>query len=148
MLGVACGNLRHVENRHNLFLQAWKFLDLSRRHIRLFYTLITAVLIASQNRERISPLTDAGTYLAIFYADRSALPLQFCSQTPSIVAVRHFEMSCDKSRPTWLVGSSRWTYIAGRAHKANAAKLNRRCLTCQIPAILYVDRSDRRNRPQ
>ena len=46
-------------------------------------------------------------HLAIFFADRGDLPLHFVrSQAPSIVAVRHFEKSCHKNRPAWLVDSS------------------------------------------
>ena len=69
---------------------------LSRRHTRRFYTPIT-----SEFRRWLMR-----AHLAIFYADRGDLPLKFCPQAPSIVAVRNFEKSCDKYRPTWLVDSS------------------------------------------
>ena len=60
-----------------------------------------------------------------------------------------FENSCDKiAQPDGLallaIRSNKRRKSRERAHLANACEFNRRYLTCQIPAILYADRGDRR----
>ena len=60
-----------------------------------------------------------------------------------------FENSCDKiAQPDGLVflaiRSNDSRKSRERAHLANAGEFNRRYLTCQISAILYADRGDRR----
>ena len=60
-----------------------------------------------------------------------------------------FEKSCDKiAQPDGLaliaIRSNDRRKSRERAHLANAGKFNRRYLTCQISAILYADRGDRR----
>ena len=89
------------------------------------------------------------THLAIFFANRGDVALQPCSQAPSPAAILHFENSCDKiAQPDWLIllairGDER-KKSRERAHQAIAGEFNRRYLTCQISAILYADRGDRR----
>ena len=116
-----------------------------------FYTPIAANLIASENRERISPLIDADTLGDFLRRSR-----RFCTSTsfPDYVQaisrgrVRHFEKSCDKiAQPDWLtlvaIRSDERKKSRERAHLANSGEFNRRYLTCQISAILYADRGDR-----
>ena len=60
-----------------------------------------------------------------------------------------FENSCDKiAQPDGLallaIHSNKRRKPRERAHLANASEFNRRYLTCQISAILYADRGDRR----
>ena len=60
-----------------------------------------------------------------------------------------FENSCDKiAQPDGLaslaIRSNKHRKSRERAHLANAGEFNRRYLTCQISAILYADRGDRR----
>lgn len=82
-------------------------------------------------------------HLAILYADSGDLPLQFYSQAPSIVDVRHFEKARDQNRPIWSVHSSgdsqRRAYKIAGTGTPNTGEFNRRYLTCQMPAILYAD---------
>ena len=59
------------------------------------------------------------------------------------------EKSCDKiAQPDGLallaIRSNERRKSRERAHFGNAGELNRRYLTCQISAILYADRDDRR----
>ena len=75
------------------------------------------------------------------------MALQPCFQC--LRAIRHFEKSCDKiAQPDWLtlvaIRSDERKKSRERAHLANAGEFNRRYLTCQISAILYADRGDRR----
>ena len=94
------------------------------------------------------------THWAIFYADRDDLALQFHSRLrPGHFprSFRHFEVekSCDKiAIPDWLtlvaIRSDERKISRERAHLANAGEFNRGYLTCQISAILYADRGDRR----
>ena len=85
---------------------------------------------------------------AIFYTIYGSLPLRFCSQAPSIVAVHHFENSCDyqSAQPEWLthlaIRSDEGTKSQERAHLVNAGKFNPWYLICQILAILYANRSN------
>ena len=57
--------------------------------------------------------------------------------------------SCDKiAQPDGLallaIHSNKRRKLRERAHLVNAGEFNRRYMTCQISAILYADRSDRR----
>ena len=63
-----------------------------------------------------------------------------------------FENSCDKiAQPDGLallaIRSNKRRKLRERAHLANAGEFNRQYLTCQISAILYADRRDRRKSP-
>ena len=104
------------------------------RHTWRFYTPIAANLIASENRKRVSPPIDADTPGDFFRRSRR------CGS---------FENSCDKiAQPDGLallaICSNKRRKSRERAHLANAGEFNRRYLTCQILAILYADRGDRR----
>ena len=75
------------------------------------------------------------THLAIFFADRGD------------VAVLKTRVIKSPNLTGWLY----WRFTAinvenprERAHLANTGEFNRRYLTCQISAILYADRGDRR----
>ena len=112
---------------------------------------IAANLIASENRERISPLIDADT-LGDFLrrSRRFGTSISFPDYVQAIFRdrVRHFEKSCDKiAQPDWLtlvaIRSDERKKSQERAHLANAREFNRRYLTCQISAILYADCGDR-----
>ena len=112
----------------------WRAILLSRRHTLRFYTPIAANLIASENRKRFSPPIGAVTLGDFFRRSRR------CGS---------FENSCDKvPQPDGLtllaIRSNDLRKLRERAHLANAGDLNRRYLTCQISAILYTDRGDRR----
>ena len=134
MLGI-----KHLKNQGSshtcLFahLSACRIL-LSQRHTWQFYTPIAENLIASENRLRFSPPIDADTPGDFFCRSRR------CGS---------FENSCDKiSQPDGLalmaIRSNKRRKSRERAHLANAGEFNRRYRTCQISAILYADRSDRR----
>ena len=87
------------------------------------------------------------THLAIFFAGRDDVARQPCSRAPSIE--ERFEKSCDKiAQPDLLtllaIRSDERRKSRERAHLENAGEFNRRYLTCQISAILYPDRGDRR----
>ena len=90
-------------------------------------------MIASENRERISPLIDADTLGDFFMPIAAIWHFNFIPRLRpghfplTLVAIRSDERK--KSRE--------------RAHLANAGEFNRRYLTCQISAILYADRRDR-----
>ena len=104
------------------------------RHTWRFYTPIAENLIASENRRRFSPPIDADTPGDFFRRSRR------CGS---------FENSCDKiAQPDGLallaIRSNKCRKSRERAHLANAGEFNRRYLTCQISAILYADRGDRR----
>ena len=108
--------------------------SLSQRHTWRFYTLIAANLIASENRKRFSPPIDADTPGDFFRRSRR------CGS---------FEQSCDKiAKPDEFallaIRSNDRRKTQERALLANAGKFNRRYLTCQISAIVYADRGDRR----
>ena len=92
-----------------------------------FYTPIAANLMAFRWRL-------IRTHLATFFAHRGD------------VAVLNL---CDKiAQPDGLallaIRSNKRRKSRERAHLANAGEFNRRYLTCQISAILYSDRGDRR----
>ena len=111
-----------------------KQLALSQRHTWRFYTPIAANLIASENRKRFSLAIEAETPGDFFRRSRR------CGS---------FENSCDKiAQPDGLallaICSNKRRKSRERAHLANACEFNRRYLTCQISAILYADRGDRR----
>ena len=95
------------------------------------------------------------THLAILYADRG----EFDRQRLAIFATDFFhrsrrcgsfEKSCDEiAQPDGLtllaIRSNDRRKSRERAHlPANAGEFNRRYLACQISAILYADRGDRR----
>ena len=103
--------------------------SLSQRHTWRFYTPIAANFIA-----RFSPPIDTDTLDDFFRRSRR------CGS---------FEKSCDKiARPDGLallaIRSNDRRKSRELAHLANAGKINRRYLTCQISAILYADSGDRR----
>ena len=107
---------------------------LSRRHTWRFYTPIAANLIASENRKRFSPPIDADTPGDFFRRSRR------CGS---------FENSCDKiAQPDGLallaIHSNKRRQSREWAHLVNPSEFNRRYLTCQISAILYADRGERR----
>ena len=111
-----------------------KQLALSQRHTWRFYTPIAANLIASENRKRFSLAIEADTPGDFFRRSRRCGSL---------------ENSCDKiAQPDGLallaICSNKRRKSRERAHLANACEFNRRYLTCQISAILYADRGDRR----
>ena len=86
------------------------------------------------DRQRFSPPIDADTPGDFFRRSRR------CGS---------FENSCDKiAQPDELallaIHSNKRRKSRERAHLANASEFNRRYLTCQISAILYTDRGDRR----
>ena len=94
-------------------------------------------MIASENRLRISPPIDADSLG------------DFCGRSRRCGS---FEKSCDKiSQPDGLtllaIRSNKRRKLRERAHLANAGEFNGRYLTCQISAILYADRGDRRELP-
>ena len=67
------------------------------------------------------------THLAIFFADRGDVALRACSLEPILIDLRSAAMSVENrgNGHTWRMPA-------------------RRYLTCQISAIFYADRSDRR----
>ena len=74
------------------------------------------------------------------------MALQPCSRLYQEVFT---EKSCDKiAQPDWLIllviRSDERRKSRERAHLANASEFNSRYLTCQISAIFYADRGDRR----
>ena len=76
-----------------------------------------------------------GTHLAIFFADRGDAAVS--------------KSDCDKiTQPDGLTSLAIRSDDRGksreRAHLVNAGEFNRRYLTCQISAIFYADRGDRR----
>ena len=94
---------------------------------------IAANLIASKNRERISPLIIAdtlGDFLRQSWRFNTSISFPDYNQL-TLVAIRSDER---KKKPE-------------RAHLVNAGEFNRRYLTFQISAILYADRGDRRKSP-
>ena len=74
------------------------------------------------------------THLAIFFADRGVVEVlktrDKIAQPDGLALLAIRSNNRRKSRE--------------RAHLANAGEFNRRYLTCQISAILYADRGDRR----
>ena len=95
----------------------------------------------------------------VLYADRGEFGRQRFSppidvDTPSDFFSRQCgssENSCDKiAQPDGLallaIRSNKRRKSQERAHLANVGEFNRRYLTCQISAILYADRGDRRIR--
>ena len=111
--------------------------------------------IASENREQISPLIHAdtlGDFLRLSRQFGTLISFPDYVQAMFRVRVRHFEKSWDKiGQPDWLtlvaIRSDERKKPRERAHLANAGKFNRRNLTCQISAILFADRGDRRKSP-
>ena len=95
---------------------------LSQRHTWRFYTPIAANLIASDFRWRLMR-----THLAIFFADRGD------------VAVLKTHVIKSPNLMGWLY----WRFAAINVEN-RGNEFNRRYLTCQISAILYADRGDRR----
>ena len=127
--------LRHP-NRSDTLTSSFRLIYLitSRRHTWRFYTPIAANLIASENRKRFPPIIGADTLDDFFRRSRR------CGS---------FKNSCDKiAQPDGLallgIRSNDRRKSRERAHLANAGEFNRRYLTCQISAILYADRRDRR----
>ena len=96
--------------------------SLSQRHTWRFYTPIAANLIASDFRHRLMR-----TRLAIFFADRGD------------VAVLKTHVIKSPNLMGWL----HWRFAAINVEN-RGSEFNRRYLTCQISAILYADRGDRR----
>ena len=106
-------------------------------------------------KSRLNP----ATHLAILYADRGEFdrrrfsppidadtPGDFFRQSRRCGS---FENSCDKiAQPDGLallaIRRNKRRNSRERAHLANAGDFGRRYLTCQISAILYADRGDRR----
>ena len=91
-------------------------------------------MIASENRKRFSPPIDADTLGDFFRRSRRR---------------GRFETSCDKiAQPDRLaflaISSNDRRKLRERAHLANTGEFKRRYLPCQISAILYADRGDRR----
>ena len=112
--------------------------DFIRRSRRIW----SPAKIASDFRHRLMR-----THLAIFFAGRDDVARQPCSRAPSIE--ERFEKLCDKiAQPDLLallaIRSDERRKSRERAHLENAGEFNRRYLTCQISAILYPDRGDRR----
>ena len=74
------------------------------------------------------------THLAIFFADRGAVAVLKTRDKIAqpdglaLLAIRSTDRRKSRERP----------------HLANPGEFNRRYLTCQISAILYADRGDRR----
>ena len=99
------------------------------------------------------------THLTILYADhgefdRKRFTPPINADTPGDFFRRSrrcgsFEKSCDKiAQPDGLallaIRSNDLRKSRERAHLENTGKFDRRHLTCQISAILYADRGDRR----
>ena len=87
-------------------------------------------------------------HLAIFFADRGARRCGTSTLFPGSIEGL-FEKSCDKiAQPDLLtllaIRSDERRKSRERTYLANAGEFNRRYLTCQISAILYTDRGDRR----
>ena len=80
-------------------------------------------------------LLKPATHLAIFFADRGdvAVSKSHCDKIAQPHGLTLLAIRSDERRKS-----------RERAHLANAGEFNRRYLTCQISAILYADRGDRR----
>ena len=105
------------------------FPSLSRRHTWRFYTPIAANLIASDFRHRLMR-----TQLAIFFADRG-----------DVAVLKTRDKIAQPDGLTLLaIHSKKRRKSRERAHLTNAGEFDRLYLTCQISAILYADRGDRR----
>ena len=74
------------------------------------------------------------THLAIFFADRGDVA----------VLKTHDKIAQPDGLAVLAIHSNKRRKSRERAHLVNAGEFNRRYLTCQISAILYTDRGDRR----
>ena len=110
-----------------------------------------AILYADRSeldRQRISPLIDAGTLGNILRRSRRFdISISFPDYNQVIFSIRA-ETSCDKiAQPDWLtlvaISSDERKRSQEQAHLANAGEFNHRYLTCQISAILYADCGNR-----
>ena len=95
------------------------------------------------------------THLAILYADRGEFDRHRLMRTHLAIFfaergdVAVLKTRCDKiAQPDELallaIRSNKRRKSRERAQLANAGEFNRRYLTCQVSAILYADRGDRR----
>ena len=120
---------------------------------------IYLIKIRGYSTKKILVCLKPATNVAILYADLGKFDRKRFS--PPIDADRpgdffrrsrrcgSFQKSCDKiAQPDSLallaIDSNNRRKSREWAHLANAGEFNRRYLTCQISAILYVDRGDRR----
>ena len=97
-------------------------------------TPIAANLIASENRKRFSPPIDVDTP-GDFFVDRGdvAVLKTHVIKSSNLMGLALLAIRSNKRRKS-----------RERAHLANTGEFNRRYMTCQISAILYADRGDRR----
>ena len=98
-----------------------RLLILSQRHTWRFYTPIAANLIASENRDFFRRSWRCGSFE------------NWCNKIAQPDGLAFLAIRSNKRRKS-----------RERVHLANAGEFNRRYLTCQILAILYADRGDRR----